>query len=208
MPPEINTLGLFSNDNIIIGNYLSTDMCKTWTQYSSLYCQVGISYSHNSLEGMLMGNEDLGVFLFSDEGDSLGSRNEGLTNLNIQALTLDNNGYVYAGTENGVWRRPLTDIVTSVETEPTQPTEFVLEQNFPNPFNAATAIQYSIPNRSNVTLKIYDILGKEITTLVNEEKDQGIYTINFDANNLASGLYLYRIQAGSFIDTKKMILLK
>jgi photosystem II stability/assembly factor-like uncharacterized protein len=85
---------------------------------------------------------------------------------------------------------------------------YELEQNFPNPFNPVTTIRYSIPQKSNVALKVYDILGNEVTTLVNEEKDQGIYTINFDANNLASGLYLYRIQAGSFIETKKMIFLK
>jgi len=100
------------------------------------------------------------------------------------------------------------EVVVSVEDKETLPSEFTLEQNFPNPFNSATEIQYSIPQRSNVTIKAYDILGNEVTTLVNAEKDQGVYTINFDANNLASGLYLYRIQAGSFIDTKKMILLK
>ena len=96
----------------------------------------------------------------------------------------------------------------SVEQETIQPTAFLLEQNYPNPFNSATAIQYSILQRGNVVLKVYGILGNEVVTLVNKEKDQGVYTINFDANNLASGLYLYRIQAGSFIDTKKMILLK
>ena len=96
----------------------------------------------------------------------------------------------------------------SVDEVPTQPTEFILEQNFPNPFNSATAIQYSIPQRGNVVLKVYDILGNEVKTLINEGKDQGVYTINFDANNLASGLYLYRIQASSFFETKKMILMK
>ena len=100
------------------------------------------------------------------------------------------------------------DIITGVENETTLLTEFVLEQNYPNPFNSATTIKYSIPQRSNVTVKVYDILGNEVVTLVNEEKAQGVYTVNFDANNLASGLYLYRIQAGTFIDTKKMILLK
>ena len=88
------------------------------------------------------------------------------------------------------------------------PKEYSLQQNYPNPFNSTTAIKYSLPQRSNVTLKVYDILGNELSTLVNEEKEQGVYIINFDANNLASGLYFYRIQAGSFIDTKKMILLK
>ena len=118
----------------------------------------------------------------------------------------------YAGSSNpylikiGLATSPIEPV--SVDHETTQPTEFILEQNYPNPFNSATAIQYSVPQRSNVTLKVYDILGKQVTTLVNEEKEQGLYTVNFEANNLASGLYLYRIQAGSFIDTKKMILLK
>jgi len=88
------------------------------------------------------------------------------------------------------------------------PEKFELAQNYPNPFNPVTTIQYSIPDRSNVTLKVYDVLGRELATLVNEEKDRGIYSINFDASALASGMYLYRLQAGSFIETKKMILIK
>jgi hypothetical protein len=99
------------------------------------------------------------------------------------------------------------DPVVSVDDE-SMLTTYQVFQNYPNPFNSATSIKYSIPQRSNVTLKVYDILGSEIETLVNEEKDQGVYTINFDANELASGLYLYSIKAGSYINTKKMILLK
>ncbi len=101
-------------------------------------------------------------------------------------------------------------LITSVEDNPNNsaPLQFTLLQNFPNPFNPNTKIQYVIPQRSNVILKVYDILGKEVTTLVNEEKGQGVYTINFDANSLASGLYLYRLNADSFTDIRKMILLK
>jgi hypothetical protein len=132
-------LSFFSNDNIFTDDdhilYLSTDTCNTWTPIATLNIQAGLSWSSGSLEGMLIGTEDLGVFLFSDEGDSLGSINEGLTNLNIHTLS-HNNGYVYVGTENRVWRRPFSEIVTSVENEPTQPTEFILEQNYPNPFNS------------------------------------------------------------------------
>uniref|UniRef100_A0A832DK17 T9SS type A sorting domain-containing protein n=1 Tax=Ignavibacterium album TaxID=591197 RepID=A0A832DK17_9BACT len=86
--------------------------------------------------------------------------------------------------------------------------DFTLAQNYPNPFNPATKIQYSIPQRSDVTLKVYDVLGNEIAILVNEEKDRGVYSVTFDASQLASGIYLYRIQAGSFVETKKMILLR
>jgi hypothetical protein len=88
------------------------------------------------------------------------------------------------------------------------PNNYNLAQNYPNPFNPITTIQYSIPQRSSVTLKVYDVLGNEIAALVNEEKERGVYLVNFDASNLASGIYLYRIQAGSFVETKKMILLR
>ncbi|HSW55541.1 MAG TPA: SBBP repeat-containing protein [Ignavibacteriaceae bacterium] len=88
------------------------------------------------------------------------------------------------------------------------PDSYNLAQNYPNPFNPVTTIQYSIPLRSSVTLKVYDVLGNEIATLVNEEKDRGVYSVIFDASQLASGIYLYRIQAGSYVETKKMILLR
>jgi hypothetical protein len=86
--------------------------------------------------------------------------------------------------------------------------EFELSQNFPNPFNPNTTIRYQIPKSGNVTLKIYDVLGAEVTTLVNEEKVAGKYEVSFNASKLASGVYIYRIQAGDFISSKKMILLK
>ncbi len=86
--------------------------------------------------------------------------------------------------------------------------DFVLMQNYTNPFNPSTSIRYSIPKTSLVNLKVYDVLGKEVATLVNEEKPMGTYQINFDASSLASGIYFYKIQAGNFVQTKKMILLK
>ncbi len=88
------------------------------------------------------------------------------------------------------------------------PSGYSLSQNYPNPFNPSTKIQYSIPQSSNVTIKVFDILGNEIKTLVNEEKPIGTYKITWYAENLPSGIYLYKLQAGNFIETKKMILLK
>ena len=95
-----------------------------------------------------------------------------------------------------------------VEVEVTAPMEFALRQNYPNPFNPSATINYQIPELSNVTLKVYDVLGNVIETLVNEEKQSGIYNVEFDATGLSSGIYLYRLQAGNFIETKKMLLLK
>lgn len=86
--------------------------------------------------------------------------------------------------------------------------EYKLFDNYPNPFNPRTKITYSIKEEGLVTLKIYDVLGKEIATLVNENKPSGNYEAEFDASQLPSGIYIYKLQAGSFISSKKMLLLK
>lgn len=88
------------------------------------------------------------------------------------------------------------------------PKEYELFQNYPNPFNPSTTISYSLPKQSQVTLKVYDILGNEIETLDNEEKAAGTHKINFNASNLSSGLYFYKLEAENYVEGKKMILLK
>ena len=106
---------------------------------------------------------------------------------------------------------------TSVEEKGNDisPSEYILSQNYPNPFNPSTNIKYTIPNvslsgveGSRVQLKVYDVLGNEIATLVNEYKPAGSYEVEFDAENLSSGIYFYKLQSGSFTQTKKMILLR
>lgn len=87
-------------------------------------------------------------------------------------------------------------------------TEFVLMQNHPNPFNPTTNINFTIPNPEFVTLKVYDILGNEVAVLVNESLDKGVHEVTFNGNNLASGVYIYRLQAGNFSDSKSFILMK
>ena len=95
-----------------------------------------------------------------------------------------------------------------VEVTVTVPEKYELSQNYPNPFNPSTKINYQIAQNNFISLKVYDVLGNEVTTLVNENKTAGYYEINFDASSLSSGVYLYKLQAGSFVETKKMILLK
>jgi hypothetical protein len=105
-------------------------------------------------------------------------------------------------------------IIVKVESANSNtPSDFSLSQNFPNPFNPVTKIKFEIPDQVRndnavVTLKVYDILGREIATLVNEEKPAGEYEVEFNAANLPSGIYFYQIKSGNFIENKKMVLLR
>jgi len=108
-----------------------------------------------------------------------------------------------------IFLHTLIDFPTSIiENENYNLLGFELMQNYPNPFNPNTTFKYSIPNESKVIIKVYDILGNEIETLINEEKPVGTYELNWYAANLPSGVYFYRLQAGSFVETRKMILLR
>ena len=99
-------------------------------------------------------------------------------------------------------------VVTNLGKVISKPEEFELYNNYPNPFNPSTTIRYSIPEASFTTLKIYNALGKEVAGLVNDIKSAGTYEVEFNASYLPGGIYIYTIQAGSFKETKKMILLK
>ena len=107
-----------------------------------------------------------------------------------------------------VARYDLGDI-TSVQTNKNDlPKSFSLEQNYPNPFNPSTTIEFSIPRQSFVTLKVYDLLGRDVTTLVNEELQVGSYKTQFNASKLASGVYLYRLNVNGITQTRKLTVMK
>ena len=102
-----------------------------------------------------------------------------------------------------------TDLVTGIEeTEDALPRVFALQQSYPNPFNPSTQIRYELPHASYVTLKVFNTLGQEVSTLVDEHRPAGVHTIRFDASGLVSGVYLYRLEAGNFVQARKMLILK
>jgi photosystem II stability/assembly factor-like uncharacterized protein len=117
---------------------------------------------------------------------------------------------LYAGTKDGVWRRSISEILTGVEETPlnTSKKQYALEQNYPNPFNPSTVISYYVPAESQVSLKVYDVLGNEVMTLVHKDEAGGNHSVTFNARNLSSGIYFYTLRAGNYMETKKMLLLK
>ncbi len=119
-------------------------------------------------------------------------------------------GYIFVGTENGgVFRQQLS--ATDVDDNSNIVSEFKLNQNYPNPFNPGTRISWQVPAGSHQTLKVYDILGNEVATLVDEYRDEGSYEVEFNAGQtpgLSSGVYFYKLQAGNYVQVKKMILMK
>jgi hypothetical protein len=130
---------------------------------------------------------------------------------NITITIIDTSGTTFAHIGSTMWIDDLETIkVVGVDDSKRDliVKEFMLRQNYPNPFNPSTTIKYQVPELSFVTLKVYDVLGSEIITLVNEEKPVGIYEVEFDASQLTSGIYFYRLKANDFTQVKKMILLK
>lgn len=178
--------------NVSPTGFLSGTIASLTSSASAFYCTV----------------PGRGVYFSTDNGSNWTQSNTGITTPSTSNYFFvhGSNAFVSA---NGLWKRPLSQITSTDDDDlANQPSNFYLAQNYPNPFNPSTKISWQVPFSSHQTLKVYDVLGKEVATLVDEEKPAGNYEIEFDAANLSSGMYLYRLQAGSFIETKKMIYLK
>ncbi len=194
------------------GIYKSTDNGAAWTNQTG----AGSDYScliSNQDSSMYAGTKGSWVYK-SDTGDNWTLLNSGMgDNKYVLSLLTTKAGFLFAGMDYAGLYRSLDKVITDVEISIEVPTEFTLFQNYPNPFNPSTVIKYQIPNSNtqisnNVTLKVYDILGREVATLVNEQRKAGYYEVEFDGSNLTSGIYFYRIQAGQFVEIKKMVLVK
>ncbi|HEY9164597.1 MAG TPA: T9SS type A sorting domain-containing protein [Candidatus Kryptonia bacterium] len=149
------------------------------------------------------------IFMSSDLGQNWKAVDDSVfAGASVNAIAA-NKDYLFAGTSSGAWRIPIDDVITFVNVNHLQvPGEYTLSQNFPNPFNPSTVISYQLPLNGMVALKIYDILGREVETLVNERQTAGNHSVTFNASNLPSGVYFYRLEAGTFSQTKKLVLLK
>jgi len=198
------------------------------SQYNGLYISNnnGLTWSHTSLNKIVYsfaksGNTTFAgtdvtssFYLSSNNGTNWIQKNEGFTTQNIDALCILNNyifAGIYANSPNGIFRRPLSELIGFTAIQPVSseiPDKFSLLQNFPNPFNPSTKIGFRIAHSGFVSLIVYDILGTEVSSLVSESLQPGSYAATWDASKYSSGVYYYRINAGDFSQTKKMLLVK
>lgn len=180
----------------------------TTTFFNTPLWGISFPFSGASQVGYCVG--DSGTVLKTYNAGKIWQKQVSGTSEKLNKVFFIDSDFGFAVGENGIILRTTTGggTVTNIEDDVKQLFNFELQQNYPNPFNPTTTIKYSIPQKSNVSLKVYDILGNEVASLVNEEKSAGKYEVTWYAANLQSGVYFYRLLAGSFIDTKKMILIK
>jgi len=204
------------------GIFKSTDGGDSWANVTptlGTFKSRVVEINPNNDDDIFIGTNH-GIWESKNGGVTWDSLNfSGLKSFTINDIAISNNGDIFIA-ETGGSVQYIQGLITAInDSKINVPDNFKLEQNFPNPFNPSTIINYSIPaverrgsSLYNVTLKVYDVLGKEIATLVNEEKPAGKYQIKFDAKNLASGIYFYRLSAvnntANFVQTRKMILIR
>jgi photosystem II stability/assembly factor-like uncharacterized protein len=195
--------------------FRSTDNGDSWVYMNNGLPGIAVLWAILPISSsrIFVAGEHIGVYTSYDSSLTWREFNSGMNTPHALSLTITKNDILFAGTfDNGVFRTKQK--VTSLDDDfNNSPSDYYLFQNYPNPFNPSTTIKYSIPESGKVTITVYDLLGREITTLVNEFKSDVSYAINFDAKNLASGVYFYRITASKngrilFTDSKQMILLK
>jgi photosystem II stability/assembly factor-like uncharacterized protein len=194
----------------------TTDGGATFTQqnqYNSIASNLNCIFFTDSSNGTIVGQN--GLLLVTNNGGEIwypqtieklyGYLYENLVSIDFSDK---HNGWI-AGI-NGTILHTTNGIINDIESKKSisQPDNFLLMQNYPNPFNPSTTIEYEIPKQSHVTIKIFDLLGREVATLVNDRESAGKYKIKFDGSGLSTGIYLYRMEAGNFSQTRKLILIK
>jgi hypothetical protein len=212
-PTNLNSTAVFSfadSGNIVFAGtsnsiYKSTNFGSNWVQsglIDELVSEIVIS-GNNIFAGTFSG----GVYVSNDNGMNWNQRNEGLTQLTATGLCISNN-FIFTGTQNSVFRRNIGELIGIKQISNIVPENFLLSQNFPNPFNPVTNIRFAIPNAGLVKLTVFDLMGREVETLVNEELNAGTYNTDWNAINHSSGVYFYKLNSEDYSETKRMVLIK
>lgn len=199
--------------------YKTTNRGQTWTNISGNLPNVacGDILPHPTNDNLLYLGTQMGCYRTTNGGTSWHRWNNGMPEANIvtemsyiDSIAVNGRFYVVAGTYGrGMWKREISgDDPVDVPAYAEVPRSYALEQNFPNPFNPTTTIRYALPSSDRVELKIHDILGREVATLVDGVEEAGEHVVHFDARGLASGAYFYTIRTPKFTQTRKMLLTK
>jgi hypothetical protein len=208
---SIQTLAV-SGSNLFTGTYnggvfLSTNNGTSWSAVNTGLTNTNVFSLVFSGTNLFAGTR-LGIFHSSNNGALWQEVSTGLTNTYINILSVSGTN-LFAGTwGSGVWKRPLQEIVSVNNISNGLPVNYELKQNYPNPFNPSTKVVFALPNNSFTKLIVYDILGRETVTLVNEQLDAGTYETDFDGTNFSAGIYFYTLTTGDFTETKRMVLVK
>ncbi len=193
--------------SLVKGIYKSTDSANTWTAVNDGLSDWDItSYAIPMPGTVYASSSSKGVFKTTSGGTNWIDVSTGMSDKHVKVLTMSSSS-IYAGTLNGIFK---TTRPTEVkENSPNMlPEKFELSQNYPNPFNPTTNINFAVSRNGFVSLKVFDILGREVATLVNEQMNSGSYKASFDGKGLSSGMYLYQLRSGNNIETRCMMLLK
>ena len=209
-----NVFAGVTNDGI----YVTSNNGISWTQtvLNNKTIRSLATFGNN----IIASTDSNGVLLSTNHGASWINKNQGFFNLTSTATLYVTNNYIYAGTYgNSVWRRSLSEIIGIQNISTETPSKYSLSQNYPNPFNPVTKIRFDVPSVRQslsrpvgtsllVALKVYDVMGREVQTLVNERLQPGTYETSFDGSALNSGVYFYKMMTDGFTETKKMLLIK
>jgi len=210
---------LYAYDNLLLcgtetGVYKSINFGTNWSLITGIPGNIGLfGFASIGTKNIFISAWNYGVYVSNDFGQTFTLRNEGLQSLRCTAL-YEFGDYLFLGTNPltipyKIYRRPINEVVYIKNVSSETPNEYKLYQNYPNPFNSSTIVRFKIKDSKFVTLKVFNLLGKEITTLVNEKQSSGIYEISIDGSNLSTGVYFYSLFIDSKkIDTRKFILLK
>ena len=194
--------------------YHTTDGGLNWTEQSTVYVIPKGVFFADADNGFVVGGVDPPpyegrIMRTTDGGETWNPQQSGTTNFLLGVCFTDANTGTAVGGFGTIFRTT-TGGTTWVQEKGTSqtPNHFGLEQNYPNPFNPSTTIEFSLPRSGYVMLQVFNILGEAVATLVNEELNVGTYTTQWNASDATSGVYLYRLQANEFLDTKKLLLLR
>jgi len=205
-------LGVTSSNTLFVGSYgdglyRSTNGGSTFEK-ASLNVPFIYSIVVDANNNIYVSSWASGVYMSNDNGATWTSM--GLSGIGVSTLMVSNSSEeVFVGTKEGkIFMSKVEGKVTSVEGEETAPTTFELNQNYPNPFNPSTTIKFAVPEAGNYSLRVYDILGQEVATLINGQLTAGTHKVSFEASRLASGMYIYKLTGSNVNLTKKMILMK